>query len=71
VDRLHELVDWRHSRSTMDHRQSIGRSSSECGLTSAARLGSLPQLHREGRRMKGSSPRAALDGGVTELGRQR
>jgi hypothetical protein len=53
VDRLHELVDRRRSRSTMDHGQSIGRSSPECGLTGAAGLGSLLQLHREGEEDEG------------------
>jgi hypothetical protein len=53
VDHVHGLVDRRHSRSNMDHRQRIDRSSPECWLIGAAGLGSFPQLHGEGEEDKG------------------
>jgi hypothetical protein len=75
VDHVHGLMDRRRSQSTMDHRQRIGRSSPECGLTGAVGLGSLLQLHREGeedewvvnvgsvgRRGDRAGPAAVMDG---------
>jgi hypothetical protein len=53
VDHVHGLMDRRRSRSTMDHGQRIGQSSTECGLAGAVGLRSLPQLHREGEEDEG------------------
>jgi hypothetical protein len=53
MDHVHGLVDRRRTRSTMDHEQRISRSMLECGLTSAAGLESLPQLHEKGEEDEG------------------
>jgi hypothetical protein len=52
----------------MDHGQRIGRSSPECGLTGAAGLGSLPQLHGEGEEDEGVLTPGGIGGEVIELG---
>jgi hypothetical protein len=53
MDHVLRHMDWRRSRSTMDHGQRISRSSPDCGLASIAGLGSLPQLHGEGEEDEG------------------
>jgi hypothetical protein len=71
VDDVHGHVDRWRSRSTMDHGQRIGRSSPECGLTGAVGLGSLPQLHGEGKEDEGVLTSGGVGQRVTELGQQR